>query len=291
MTLPTENAPSDRMPGRADAVPPACILCGSCNREIMQSCGRWTIYRCTGCGLGVLDPQPRKEELSALYDREYFASQYDTGVEPDSPEFNRWLDLLEHRVRFFRRLKRRGRLLDIGCGNGYFLALCRKRGYEVRGTDVSAWAAGYASSKLGIEVTVAETEDLAFPPESFDIVTMWHTLEHMRKPDELLSNISRWLKRDGILVIEVPNYAGTDARHDGEGWIGWQVPFHLYHFTPDALAKLLEKKGFRIVKFKDFHSESVKERLRRYPVIGWFSRLVARFFSGHSVAVVAQKMQ
>jgi len=101
----SENVPFHKMAETADIVSPTCILCGCDSREFLQEQGSWQIYKCLQCGLGVLDPQPRKDFLPKLYEKEYFASQYDTGVEPDSPVFNRWLGLLDHRVRFFSRLK------------------------------------------------------------------------------------------------------------------------------------------------------------------------------------------
>jgi hypothetical protein len=107
----------------------------------------------------------------------------------------------------------------------------------------------------------------------------------------MILKVRSWLKPEGILVIEVPNYIGTDALNEADQWIGWQIPFHLFHFTPQALAKLLEQSGFRIVKFKDFHSETVKNTLKEYPIISLFARTIAKFFSGHSIAVVAQKIK
>lgn len=248
----------------------------------------WKIYRCLSCGLGFLDPRPTKEEFVTLYSREYFATQYDEGVEPDSPEFKKWLSLLEHRVRFFKGKKKCGKLLDIGCGNGYFLALCRSKGYEVQGIDVSEWAAKYATQKLGLSITIGQIDDIELPSHYFDIATMWHTLEHTLDPRQVVSKVKNWLKKDGILVIEVPNYEGTDARNYWEDWIGWQFPYHFYHFTPQSLKELLGICGFRVVKTKDFHSETVKEALKRIPVVSIFARLIAKMYSGHSIAVIAR---
>jgi SAM-dependent methyltransferase len=272
-----------------DTTAKQCILCGAPDRDLLIERETWKIYKCASCGLGVLDPQVRKDDLPDLYPKEYFADQYDSGVEPDSPEFNHWLKLLDHRVRFFRRIKRKGELLDIGCGNGYFLALCQKRGYDVRGIDISPWAAHYASSKLGLDVITGKAGDLEFSPESLDIVTLWHVLEHMENPLKMVLKVKSWLRKDGILVVEVPNYRGTDAEHEWDKWIGWQIPYHLYHFTPNSLTLLLKKCGFSIIKFKDFHSETVKNTLRKYPFISLMARVIATFYSGHSFAVVARK--
>jgi methylase of polypeptide subunit release factors len=130
------------------------MLCGSRERELLIERDPWKIYRYTSCGLGVLDPRPTDDELAELYNEDYFASQYDEGVEPGSPEFKKWLSLLEHRVQFFKSKKAKGKLLDIGCGNGYFLALCHSRGYEVQGIDISEWAAKYAAEMIGLTVHV-----------------------------------------------------------------------------------------------------------------------------------------
>jgi SAM-dependent methyltransferase len=267
--------------------PETCILCGSRTRELLIEKDPWKIYRCTSCGLGVLDPRPTGEEMTELYTRDYFASQYDEGVDPGSPEFKKWLSLLKHRVQFFRSKKTKGNLLDIGCGNAYFLALCRSKGYEVQGIDISEWAATYATETLGLPVRVGQIDEVELPSEHFDIITLWHSLEHTRDPRYTIERAKGWLKTNGILAIEVPNYEGRDARSYGENWIGWQFPFHLFHFTPTSLKRLLFECGFRVVKTKDFHSETVKQALKRIPVVSIFARRIAKFYSGHSIAVLA----
>jgi len=267
--------------------PETCILCGSRNRELLIEKDPWKIYRCTSCGLGVLDPRPTGEEMTELYTRDYFASQYDGGVDPGSPEFKKWFSLLKHRVQFFRSKKAKGSLLDIGCGNAYFLALCRSKGYKVQGIDISEWAATYATETLGLPVRVGQIDEVELPSKHFDIITLWHSLEHTRDPRYTIEKAKGWLKANGILAIEVPNYEGRDARSYGEDWIGWQFPFHLFHFTPTSLKRLLFECGFRVVKTKDFHSETVKQALKRIPVVSIFARRIAKFYSGHSIAVLA----
>ena len=257
--------------------------------ELLIERDPWKIYRCTSCGLGVLDPRPTGEELKELYTRDYFASQYDGGAEPGSVEFKKWLSLLEHRVRFFKHKKARGKLLDIGCGNGYFLALCRSKGYEVQGIDISEWAATYATETLGLPVRVGQIDDVDLPRGYFDVITMWHSLEHTLNPRHAIEKAKSWLQRDGILVVEVPNYEGRDARSYWEDWIGWQFPFHFFHFTPQTLKRLLAECGFRVAKAKDYHSETVKQALKRIPIVSIFARRIAKFYSGHSIAVLAEQ--
>jgi len=265
-----------------------CILCASPRRSLLFTQGEWSVYRCDGCGLGFLDPQPDPEELTELYRKEYFSHQYDDGWDTNSREMENRLSQEMHRILFFRSIKRRGRILDIGCGMGYFLYACRLAGYEVEGMDISPDAANYVLNTLGIAVTVGSVEDVDYEPGSFDIITMWHFLEHTRKPSKCLEKAYLWLKPDGILVVDVPNYAGTDAKKTWAQWKGWQLPYHFYHFTPDTLRRLLAKYGFDTVRDKHYLSEYVKERLDRTVLLKPFSRIIARFYSGHSYAVVAR---
>ena len=273
-----------------ERAPSSCILCGDKERKLLVKNEPWYIYGCASCGLGFLDPRPSKEDIAKLYDKEYCEDQFVEGGEVGSPEFMKRLSLETHRVRFFRGLKRKGKILDIGCGYGYFLAACRTMyGYDVHGLDVSDWAAHYAAERLGLSVTVGEIETVNLPPNSYDIITMWHFLEHTRDPREAILKAMELLKKDGFLVIDVPNYDGTDARKNWGNWVGWQPPYHFYHFTPHTLKRLLRLCGLCVLKEKDYHSETVKATLKRIPVVSIFARLISKMYSGHSLAVVARR--
>jgi len=266
-----------------------CILCNSQERSLLIRQGEWSVYRCDGCGLGLLDPRPDPSELNELYRSSYFQSHYDKGLKVESPEMKRRLSQETHRIRFFHRIRMQGRLLDIGCGMGYFLLACRRCGYDVEGMDISADSAAYVQDELKIPVTVGTTDGVDYPPASFDVITMWHFLEHAREPDKYIEKARRWLKPDGILVVDVPNYRGTDARKMWNHWTGWSLPYHFYHFTPETLKQLLAKHGFRTIRHKNYLSEYVKESLERTIIFKPVARLIARFYSGHSFVVVTQK--
>lgn len=255
----------------------------------MIQLGEWTVRRCPECGLGLLDPRPDDLELKDLYTGTYFDSHYSEAPAPGSPEMKRRLRQEDHRIRFFRRFKRSGRVLDIGCGRGYFLLACRDRGYEVEGVDISEDAAAFVSTRLSIPVSAGKIADIGLEPKRFDVITMWHSFEHMADPNACLDKVRGLLKDDGVLVVDVPNHAGTDARKAWREWADWDLPFHFYHFTPATLKRILQKHGFLPVRQKTYHSEYIKEQIGRIPVVGLCSRIVAKCFSGNSVAMVARK--
>lgn len=272
-----------------EKAPEICILCKTKDRKLLIEKDSWTVYRCPDCGLGFLDPRPAESEIRQFYQSDYFSKRYDSGFEPGSSQYKKRIRGEDHRIRFIKKIKVSGCLLDIGCGYGYFLAACREEGYEVKGIDVSEWAVEYAAQKLGISVVNGQIENVSFPSNAFDIICMWHSLEHTPDPHLTLQKAKLWLKNDGILVVDVPNYEETDAQERWENWDDWSLPYHLWHFTFKSLTKLFDMHGFRVIKSKNYHSNVVKERLRRIPVIGLFARPIAKMYSGSSVAVIAKR--
>lgn len=271
-----------------EKAPERCILCRTPERELLLRKGPWTVFRCIKCGFGFLDPRPSEDEIEGLYQSGYFSERYDKGLSPDSVGYKRRLSGETHRTQFIRKVKRSGHLLDVGCGYGYFMAASREAGYYVEGLDVSEWAAGHAIEKLDLPVTIGKLKDVGFPSHTFDIITMWHSLEHNPDPHLALDKITSWLKKDGILVIDVPNYKSTDAQTLWEEWDGWSLPYHFWHFTFQSLTRLLSQHGLKVIRSKDYHSEVVKERLRRMPFTRPFARLTAKMYSGTSIAVISK---
>lgn len=266
----------------------ACLACGAMEYEFLFSQKGWTVYKCNSCGLGVLDPMPSQEELAGLYRSAYFVGHYDEGLSPGTEAMQKRLSQESHRIKFFRPFKKTGRVLDIGCGRGYFLMACREQGFDVQGFDVSEDGAAYVRETLGIPVHTGMLET-AFGESTFDVITLWHSLEHTSDPAKYLELARSWLKPGGVLVIDVPNYSGTDARMKGDAWEDWDLPYHLLHFTPSALDTLLQRHGFVVKQRKTYHSSVVREKLRHIPLLGLIARPLAKFFTGGSYAVVAKK--
>jgi len=141
-----------------------------------------------------------------------------------------------------------GKILDVGCGPGLALAAYRERGWTPFGVEVSPVAAGYAREVLGLSVHQGELLDAGFPSKSMDVVQFRHALEHMPSPSVELREAHRILRDSGLLVVMLPNAAGLDARLYGRWWVAWDLPRHLFHFTPRTASELLAKAGFRVQK-------------------------------------------
>jgi 2-polyprenyl-3-methyl-5-hydroxy-6-metoxy-1,4-benzoquinol methylase len=151
-----------------------------------------------------------------------------------------------------------GRLLDVGCGLGVFMQAAQKRGFDVQGTEVSRHAANQVRQQLQIPVFLGELETAAYPPQSFDAVTLWDVLEHVQRPSALLRQVGAILRKDGWLVVRAPNedtlinQIARSAYALSAGQIKGPLQrmheyYHLYYFTRQTLARLLERHGFRIV--------------------------------------------
>ncbi len=240
---------------------------------------------CANCGHGITSPFPDQTS----YDTAYFRQRYAEPLRPGSREFLRRIRQEAHRVRFVRKHQRQGRLLDIGCGPGYFLYAAAKAGFMVNGSDITESNAPYITTELGLPFYHGRLEQLDFPPAFFDVITLWHTLEHHPDPRQSLRQCMAWLRQDGILAVEVPNHASLDARRYGAAWPNWDLPFHLHHFSAASLRLLTAAMGLRIIAEKNYHSEYIKDRLRRTIVLRPLARLIARAFAGGSILVACRK--
>jgi 2-polyprenyl-3-methyl-5-hydroxy-6-metoxy-1,4-benzoquinol methylase len=139
--------------------------------------------------------------------------------------------------------KEKGRLLDIGCGNGTYLALMKRLGWEVAGIEIDPEAAKIASSNFGIYVHVGDIATAPFDSESFDVITMSHVIEHVPDPVRFLGEAIQLLKPSGKVIIVTPNLQSLGARFFGTDWYYWDPPRHLVLFTPRSLALCLKKAG------------------------------------------------
>ena len=222
-----------------------CNLCGHSEQEPYLTKDAVNVVRCRNCGLIFTEQMQPHDDLIKHYSDEYFEPYLKT-------------ELIHLKKRFSRRIKEikrqafPGLLLDVGSGAGFFLKLASETGYAVKGVEISQYAADYSRNNLGIPVFLGELEAAALTPESFDIVTLWHGLEHVRNPKEFLAQVNSLLKDQGLLALEVPNIGSSAARIAGVNWELMSPKEHFYYFNPTTLRRYLEASGFTIITTQTF---------------------------------------
>lgn len=149
-------------------------------------------------------------------------------------------------------VKKKGNLLDIGAGTGDFLVYAKSKKWEVVGIEPSQKAKELALKK-GVKFVETTTE---LSENSFDVITMWHVLEHVEDLDKQLSELKRISKPNGIIIIAVPNFKSFDANYYKEFWAAYDVPRHIWHFSKNSIQKLFSEKGIKLIKTTPMYFDS-----------------------------------
>jgi SAM-dependent methyltransferase len=236
----------------------ACHVCSSTNDTAYIEARGYRIAQCQNCGLWFVNPQPTTEELRQFY------STYDDGEQ--------WRNLEERFNRGVRdailRIKRSGSVLDVGCGSGNFLRCMKETGFSAFGIEPSGSGSEYARDEHGVDIYHGMIEEYlaSHRDRRFDVITMLNVLEHVTAPVSILSQLSKVLSSDGVLVLVVPDarfhdWIGRFRRFAGVSdpyWIeqpksflsGFKLPDHLCSFQPRTVAALLERSKFRVISMR-----------------------------------------
>ncbi len=230
-----------------------CTLCSSPDvHRLFTVEDGFSVAECRGCAAVVTVPLVDDAEIGSYYPQEY----YGRGGKRFNPVFEsliRWFRA--RRARAIERFVPHGRILDVGCGRGLLPALMRERGWDAHGLEVSATAAHHARDVLGIPVFVGDLLSSPYPPASFDVVVIYHVLEHMRDPIAALKRAHEILRPGGLLVVAVPNFESLQARVTNRHWFHLDVPRHYHHFRLSWLSRLLGERGFSVAKVSHFSLE------------------------------------
>lgn len=206
--------------------------------------GLWfAVVECQSCGLCYTNPRPSPRSLQQFYSSTYVPHQ------PLSASLNRkrwsrlrWPGQAPH----CWPVQGQGRLLDFGCGNGRFLVQMRTRGWQVMGVENCEAVAQQVREQLDIPVLTGSLPHPDLAAVSFDLITMWHSLEHTHQPLAVLHAAHELLDKAGQLVVAVPNIDSLPFRWFGYAWYGLDLPRHLIHFSPRTLQRMLRQAGFRV---------------------------------------------
>lgn len=265
-----------------------CPFCGATEQKFFCSKDGFSLYRCAGCGHGSIRPLP--PDMSGIYTQEYFTGadsgfgyvDYDRDKEPMRPLLTQSLVRAERLLGADDKTQK-GNLLDVGAATGFFLGVARARGWNVRGVEISDFAAGIARGK-GIDVTTGTLAGLEIPPRSFDLITFWDVIEHVRDPLEELRRATELLVPGGVLLMTTPDWDSRYARLLGKRWHAIVPPEHIHYFTRASMRLLLDKAGLQEIDIygpaKSFTLAYVFQTLSRWQGPFVWGR-AARFLKRH----------
>ncbi len=229
-------------------------------------------------------PRPELDDLSSYYESEDYISHTDstrTLVDKVYQLVKNYA--IKKKLRLINSLMdREGHILDIGCGTGDFLSVCQKGGWSINGIEPNEKARVLATKKINDEGAVADTIDayLKTRKESFDVITMWHVLEHVPNLEQYIEQLKLLLKPEGWLIVAVPNFNSYDARHYGEYWAAYDVPRHLWHFSDFSINRIFESFDFKVrrilpMRFDSFYVSILSEKYKSGK-----SNLIKAFLTG-----------
>ncbi len=216
-------------------------------------------------------PQPREDELSAYYKSDDYISHTDAKRNTLEKLYHFIKSIaLRQKVNLINALHTDSNLLlDIGCGTGDFLKTASDKSWQVLGIEPNEQARTIANVKTNNSVFDLEKLD-QLKDNSFDVITLWHVLEHLPNLDQQLSTLKRLLKPNGAIIIAVPNYKSYDAQVYNSFWAAYDVPRHLWHFSKKSISKLFQSYQMKVVQMKPMYFDAF-----------YVSLLSEKYKSGH----------
>ena len=247
-----------------------CPLCGHDKFTKVMDCPDhflskevFAIHECQQCKLRFTNPRPDENSIINYYKSDSYISH--------SNKSSSFKDLiykmvrkitLKQKLQMIKRFTFQGKLLDYGCGTGHFLDYAHSKGWQVQGVEPDETARQNLPSTLANKV-VADLDSIK--DEDFNVITLFHVLEHVHQLDSTLKSLIQKLNANGVLILALPNHQSHDAQHYGEYWAGYDVPRHLYHFNQRSLFHLSRKYGLNIVstipmKFDSYYVSMLSEQ-------------------------------
>jgi 2-polyprenyl-3-methyl-5-hydroxy-6-metoxy-1,4-benzoquinol methylase len=234
--------------GEAAAESRPCPLCGTRvarRREDLSPSSR--VIACPSCRLLFVDPIPEAALSSEAYGHDYYEPWQGREERPRSRMWRRRMNQIEAH-------HEKGSILDVGCGDGHFLSVARQASWKVDGIEFSPEGARRAALRLGRPVAVGDLSRTAHLSGPFDVITLWHVLEHLESPRAMLEAARQRLRHDGLLAVAVPNVSNLPMQAAYLLARGRKLPLyepgarepHLSHFTPETLTALLRRSGFEV---------------------------------------------
>jgi 2-polyprenyl-3-methyl-5-hydroxy-6-metoxy-1,4-benzoquinol methylase len=219
---------------------------------------KFKIVNCTTCNFKFTNPRPDENAIGEYYKAESYISHTNTSkglISKIYQEVRKFT--LKGKLNLINRLSpNKGKLLDVGCGTGMFLNVARENGWKVNGIEPDEGARGIAETTN--QIKIKEEVLSSFQNETFDVITLWHVLEHVHRLNETAEWLKERLAKDGSVIIAIPNHESKDAEIYQAQWAAYDVPRHLYHFSQKTITALFANHGFELketlpMKFDSFY--------------------------------------
>ncbi len=259
----------------------------------------FNIVTCDGCGFHFTNPIPPIEKIGDYYKAESYVSHSSTNKGIINKLYQRVRKYtLKQKVKLVKRVGNGKDTLDIGAGTGHFLNACQNAGFNALGLEPDADARKFAEENF--KANIKSLDELhGLPDASRDVITMWHVLEHVYDLRKDLDKITSVLKPDGRLIVAVPNMNSFDAKNYKEFWAAYDLPIHLYHFTPDDIKRLFAQYDMELeemlpMKFDSYYVSMLSEKYKGGNIVkafwnGWRSNLKAKEGSYSSQIYILKK--
>jgi SAM-dependent methyltransferase len=259
---------------------------------------KFTIEQCSSCGFKLTNPRPALKDLDQYYEStEYIShSNADRGLVNKIYQIVRSYTL-KSKFKLIHKYVKSGKILDIGCGTGEFLHNIQHKDFIATGIEPNENARNQAKRKFGLAV-YDETDINGLQKNQFDVITLWHVLEHVYDLDERISQIKELIADNGILIVALPNPSSWDAKHYKKYWAAYDCPRHLYHFDQINVKNLFSKYGFEVFNkrpmyFDSFYVSMLSEKYRqsklqflRGGINGFISNISAYFNRGNYSSII-----
>lgn len=234
-----------------------CDLCSSNNNTLLLQARDYryghpemfNIVKCNNCGLIYINPRPTAESISKLYESDYTAEEItDESLITKTANWKIIVKGILYKLYgYIGSLPKKGKILELGCGEGAILEILARRECEVWGVEPNPKAARICKKK-GLNAVCSSLKEANFRDGFFDAVIMSQVLEHLPSPKTTLKEVNRIVKRKGKVLIYCPNVESYLSKLFGKYWHGWHIPFHFYSFTKKAILKLINDAGFKVAK-------------------------------------------